>query len=91
MLRILVNVLAAQADPDNVVAVHCKAGKGRTGLMVVSYLMYCGFKSSAQEARRFYDWARTTDGKGVTIISQVCQVQFHADLLDEVGCIWIYM
>ena len=40
-------------------------------MIVVAYLMYSGFKASAAEARSFYDWARTTDGKGLTIISQV--------------------
>ena len=60
----------AQAHPDNVVAVHCKAGKGRTGLVMICYLMYSGFRGSAVKARDFYDWARTTDGKGLTITSQ---------------------
>jgi phosphatidylinositol-3,4,5-trisphosphate 3-phosphatase/dual-specificity protein phosphatase PTEN len=63
--------MGVQADADNVVAIHCKAGKGRTGLLVVAYLMYCGFLPSAAAARHHYDHARTYDGKGLTITSQI--------------------
>jgi hypothetical protein len=75
---------STQADPDNVVAVHCKAGKGRTGLVLVSYLMYCGLKSTAAEALEFYGWSRTTDGKGVTITSQIRYAHYFEEQLRRI-------
>ena len=52
-------------------AVHCKAGKGRTGLVVVCYLLYSGHRPDAASARAYYDRERTKDAKGLTIVSQV--------------------
>jgi hypothetical protein len=54
-------------DPTNVVAVHCKAGKGRTGMMVSCYLLYAGVCDDAEEALALFGQARTDDGRGVTI------------------------
>ena len=73
-----------QADRDNVAAVHCKAGKGRTGLVVVAYLLYCGLKSTAAEALEFYGWSRTTDGKGVTITSQIRYAHYFEEQLRQI-------
>ena len=59
-----------QADKDNVVAVHCKAGKGRTGLALVCYLLYGGLQNKASAGRKMYDVQRCHDKKGLTILSQ---------------------
>lgn len=63
--------LYLQEDDDHVVAVHCKAGKGRTGLILVCYLLFGGLHRTAASARAFYDKQRCHDKKGLTIISQV--------------------
>ncbi|KAL2523154.1 Calcium/lipid-binding (CaLB) phosphatase [Forsythia ovata] len=56
------------SDSKNIAVVHCMAGKGRTGLMVSSYLTYLGM--SAEEAMQVYAEKRTTNNEGVSIASQ---------------------
>jgi hypothetical protein len=52
--------------------------------MVVAYLIYCGFKHTAAAAREFYDWARTTDGKGLTITSQIRYTHYFEEQLRRI-------
>ena len=64
-----------------VVAVHCKAGKGRTGVVISCLLLYLGVCSSAEEALGFFAEQRTHNAKGVTIPSQIRYVRAFARLL----------
>jgi len=60
----------------NIIAVHCKAGKGRTGTMIASYMVYTGMCETAGDALRVFGQRRTANGKGVTIPSQIRYVHY---------------
>ena len=57
-------------NSDSYIAVHCKAGKGRTGSMICAYLIFSGISKSANEAMDVYALRRSKELKGVTVPSQ---------------------
>jgi protein-tyrosine phosphatase len=60
-----------KSDSKNVVAIHCKGGKGRTGTVICSYFLYSGLCKSPEEAMDLFGSKRMAGEKiGVTQPSQ---------------------
>jgi len=71
------------SDEDHVAGVHCKAGKGRTGLISCCFLMLNGTCKDSDDALTYYGNQRTKDGKGVTIASQIRYIRYYEKVLKE--------
>ena len=68
-------------NPNSVAAVHCKAGKGRTGVMICSYLVFSHLCETSEKAFRYYARIRTKNNTGVTIPSQKRYIQYFETFL----------
>ena len=73
-------------NPNGVAAVHCKAGKGRTGVMICSYLVFSGLCQTSEKAFRYYARIRTKNNTGVTIASQKRYIKYFETFLKANFC-----
>uniref|UniRef100_A0A8C5LTX7 Phosphatidylinositol-3,4,5-trisphosphate 3-phosphatase n=1 Tax=Leptobrachium leishanense TaxID=445787 RepID=A0A8C5LTX7_9ANUR len=69
-------------DPKNIIAIHCKGGKGRTGTMVCTYLVDCDQFENAKESLDYFGERRTdtsvsTKFQGVETPSQSRYVCYY--------------
>ncbi|KAJ8297558.1 hypothetical protein KUTeg_024089 [Tegillarca granosa] len=79
-----------QKDKQNIIAIHCKGGKGRTGTMICVWLIDCGVFEQAEESLEYFGDRRTdlTVGKrfqGVETPSQSRYVGYYEKVLKEFG------
>ena len=70
-------------DEKNVIAVHCKAGKGRTGTLICCLLLYMKVFDNSDECLQYYGMMRAENGKGVTIPSQIRYVNYFEKIIKE--------
>ena len=64
-------------DDKHVVALHCKAGKGRAGMMSCALLVHLGYQPTAVAAIAHYDRLRVWENhKALTVPSQIRYVSY---------------
>lgn len=71
---------------NNVAALHCKAGKGRTGMVICCYLLHSRKARTAEAALTTFGKKRTYNGKGVTIPSQIRYI-YNYEVARKENCI----
>ena len=70
-------------NEKNIVAIHCKAGKGRTGTFICCLMIYLNMFETADESLAYYSMMRTGNGRGVTIPSQIRYVHYFEDIVKK--------
>ena len=70
-------------DKKNVVAIHCKAGKGRTGTIISYLLLYMKFFDTAADCLKYYGMMRVENGRGVTVPSQIRYAFYFEQILKK--------
>ncbi|XP_063156060.1 phosphatidylinositol 3,4,5-trisphosphate 3-phosphatase TPTE2-like [Candoia aspera] len=93
MLKFTANVRQwMEQDNHNVVAIHCKGGKGRTGTMICIWLIDSGQFKNAKESLDYFGKRRTDESastkyQGVETPSQSRYVEYYATLKLEYNLI----
>ena len=70
-------------DEKNVIGVHCKAGKGRTGTLICCLLLYMKVFNTVDECLQYYGMMRVENRKGVTIPSQIRYVEYFEKIFNN--------
>lgn len=77
-----------QMDRKNVVVVHCKGGKGRTGCVIAAFFLYRRVFVRPEDAMQFFALKRFSDAEeneetGITQPSQRRYVHYFGEVMEE--------
>ena len=72
-----------EENNENIVAIHCKAGKGRTGTFISCLLLYLNIFDNAADCLKYYGMMRVENGRGVTVPSQIRYVFYFEQILKK--------
>jgi len=71
-------------NSDNVVVIHCLAGKGRTGTVIASYLLYLGLFTNNTAARRYFTASRSRTNWGINSPAQIRYTEYFEELITSI-------
>eukprot|EP01038_Epipyxis_sp_PR26KG_P004234 gene4234-6011_t len=90
IIHICANVDAyLNVDPDNIVAFHCKTGKGRSCLLAACCLLHAGLFDNADDVIAYINEQRTPSSLDTLVVpSQIRYIHYYETLLrvDSVAC-----
>eukprot|EP00948_MAST-09A_sp_MAST-9A-sp1_P001544 g1544.t1 len=68
-------------DPENIVVLHCKAGKGRSGMMCCCLMYHLGIFDTMEKTIQHYDATRVKRKRALTVPSQLRYTYYYETLL----------
>eukprot|EP01087_Luapelamoeba_hula_P006811 TRINITY_DN1690_c0_g1_i1.p1 TRINITY_DN1690_c0_g1~~TRINITY_DN1690_c0_g1_i1.p1 ORF type:complete len:621 (-),score=84.67 TRINITY_DN1690_c0_g1_i1:293-2155(-) len=69
--------------PDNIIVVHCLAGRGRTGTIIAAFLIYAGMFDDGYKALEFFAKQRSSKSEGVITPSQIRYVDYFNSVMTQ--------
>ncbi|CAD7704520.1 unnamed protein product [Ostreobium quekettii] len=75
------------ASERNIAVVHCKAGRGRTGVLICCLLLWRRLCAKPEDVIRYYGDKRSTSGRGVAIASQLRYIHHFFDMFLAPGAL----
>lgn len=70
-------------DYSNTIAIHCLAGKGRTGTIICCYLLFVNIFNNVNDCLKYYSSKRFEEGDAITHPGQKRYINYFFRILNE--------